>query len=155
MELSNTFRPAIELDASSSANQAFKTQKSMHVEAQTAKYSNRNDCINTTNAQKLKKKKHPRGENLIFSYLRSPIWIFFCDKKLQQRRSFYTICHLLNSCLFVEFQEIQPSGYLLEQSQNTGLVYSLQENKKIPIVHLPHFETIVLKNTTIAFFLKL
>lgn len=33
MELSNTFRPAIELDASSSANQAFKTQKSMHVEA--------------------------------------------------------------------------------------------------------------------------
>lgn len=55
---------------------AFKTQKSMHVEAWSAKYSNKNYCMNTMMLRN-KKKKDPEGESLISRYLRSPIWNLF------------------------------------------------------------------------------
>lgn len=123
----------------------------MHEEAQSAKYSNRNDCMNTTNAQKLKKRSGKRKSNFQI-FKKSDLDFFFGDKKLQQQRSFYTICHLHNSCLFVEFQEIQPSGYFLEQSQNTGLVYLLQEYKTYQLFICRTSKQIFFKNITIAFF---
>lgn len=119
----------------------------MHEEAQSPKYSKRNDCMNTTNAQKLKKRSGRRKSNFQIFKKTDLDFFFLVIKSYNSKGLFYTICHLHNSCLFVEFQEIQPSGYFLEQSQNTGLVYLLQEYKT--------YQLFICRTSKQIFFLKI